>query len=593
MNNIKVGTKIVVLSLILILSAVGLGVMGINHEITASNAALTMLEKNVREDYDKNIRNQVENVISLMQATYAAQESGTMTEEECKKVMKEQICALRYNGDGYFWIDDTDCILIAHPTLPDQVGNDRTNTKDEEGNYIIQNIVKASASGEGFTDFYFNLPNSEEIAPKRAYSALFEPYNWIVSTGNYTNDIDALLEESGARYREELDRSIRTYVIIIVVLTLIALLLTVVITRGITVAFARMNITLDNMAGGNFAPQMDEKFLKRKDDFGKFAKALDQMRASVGVLIMNAKSEAENIVEVVSNINTQVTQLNGNIEDVSSTTEELAASMEETAAFTQEMTASSQQIENATRSIAEKSKDGAEKAQEISERATQTKEHVEASQMRTRKIRLEIQEKLEKALADSKVVEQISVLSDAIMGITSQTNLLALNASIEAARAGESGRGFAVVANEIGGLAEQSAATVSKIQGVTVAVTKAVNDLSESANALLSFVTEDIVKDYQNFAGVAEKYDEDATYVGELVTDFSDTADSLLTAINDIMQAVDEVAKASNEGASGTTNIAGKVMDISTQSHTVLQEAATSKESSDILKTEIAKFTVE
>jgi len=593
MSNFKVRTKIIALSVILILSAVGLGVMGINHEITASNAALSMLEQNVRADYDKNIKNQVENVISLMEATYAAQESGTMTEEECKNIMKEQVTALRYNGDGYFWIDDTDCILIAHPTLPDQIGNDRTNTQDEEGNYIIQNIVKAAKSGEGFTDFYFNLPNSEEIAPKRAYSALFAPYNWIVSTGNYTNDIDAMIAESEAGYRSALNASIRTYVIFIVILTLVTTLLTIVITKGITSAFAQIDKTLDTMAGGDFSPTMDEKFLKRKDDFGKFGKALDQMRASVGVLILNAKTEAENIVDVVSNINTQVTELNGNIEDVSSTTEELAASMEETAASAEEMTATSQEIENATRNIADKSKDGADKAIEISQRAKQTRDDVKESQMRARKIRLEIQEKLEKALADAKVVEQINVLSDAIMGITSQTNLLALNASIEAARAGEAGRGFAVVANEIGGLADQSASTVSQIQKVTVDVTKAVSDLAESANALLSFVTEDIVKDYQSFAGVAEKYDEDATYVGELVTDFSDTAASLLTSINDIMQAVDEVAKASNEGAAGTTNIAEKVLDISTQSHTVLEEATASKESSDILKAEIAKFKVE
>ncbi|MDD2971830.1 MAG: methyl-accepting chemotaxis protein [Lachnospiraceae bacterium] len=593
MNNIKVGTKIVILSLLLILSAIGLGVMGISHEITASEEAMTILEQNVRNDYDKNIRNQVENVITLMQATYAAQETGTMTEEECKSVMKEQICALRYNGDGYFWIDDTNCILIAHPTLPEQVGNDRTETKDEEGNYIIQNIVKAAESGEGFTDFYFNLPNSDEIAPKRAYSALFKPYNWIVSTGNYTNDIDELLVQSKAGYETALEKSVRTYEIFILILTIVSIFLTIVIARGITSAFTQVDKVLDNMSAGNFSATMDEKFLKRKDEFGKFGKSLDQMRASVGLLITNAKIEAENIVGVVSNINTQVVELNGNIEDVSSTTEELAASMEETAASAEEMTATSQQIETATRDIADKSKDGADKAIEISERAKSTKENVKNAQAKARKIRLEIQEKLEKALEDAKVVGQIDVLSDAIMGITSQTNLLALNASIEAARAGEAGRGFAVVANEIGGLAEQSASTVSQIQKVTVDVTKAVSDLAESAHALLSFVTEDIVKDYQDFGGVAEKYDEDAEYIGQLVTDFSETAAALLTSINDIMEAVDEVAKASNEGASGTSNIAEKVLEVSAQSHTVLEEAAASQESSDRLKEEIAKFTVE
>ena len=56
---------------------------------------------------------------------------------------------------------------------------------------------------------------------------------------------------------------------------------------------------------------------------------------------------------------------------------------------------------------------------------------------------------LEQAIVEAKVVEQINVLSESIMDITSQTNLLALNAAIEAARAGEAGKGFSVVAEEM------------------------------------------------------------------------------------------------------------------------------------------------
>lgn len=592
MNNFKVRTKIIALALVLILSAIGLGVVGIVQEVKTSGKALELLEQNVRADYDKNIRNQVENVITLMEETYTQQESGAMTEEEVKEIMKTQICALRYNGDGYFWIDDTDCMLIAHPTLPDQVGSDRTDTQDKQGNYIIRNIVKAAQSGEGFTDFYFNLPNSEEIAPKRAYSALFAPYNWIVSTGNYTNDIDALIAENRAIYTVEITKSVEGYMGFITALVIVAALLTIVISKSITGAFKNINTVLARMSDGDFSPCMDEKFLKRRDDFGIFGRSLDKMRESVGVLILNAKTEAENIVEVVENINIQVSELNGNIEDVSSTTEELAASMEETAASAQEMTATSQEIEGAARGIADKSKDGANQAIEISKRAKQTREDATASQQKARTVRLEIQEKLEQALNDAKVVDQIDVLSEAIMGITSQTNLLALNASIEAARAGEAGRGFAVVANEIGGLADQSASTVAQIQKVTVEVTKAVSDLAESSNALLKFVTEDVVTDYKHFSEIAEEYDKDASFIDELVNDFSKTAESLRVSIGDIMMAVDEVAKASNEGATGTSSIAEKVADISAQSHTVLEEATTSHESAEILKTEISKFKI-
>lgn len=62
----------------------------------------------------------------------------------------------------------------------------------------------------------------------------------------------------------------------------------------------------------------------------------------------------------------------------------------------------------------------------------------------------EIRERLEKALEDAKVVEQIGVLADSILAITGQTNLLALNASIEAARAGEAGKDLQLLQRKSG-----------------------------------------------------------------------------------------------------------------------------------------------
>ena len=74
---------------------------------------------------------------------------------------------------------------------------------------------------------------------------------------------------------------------------------------------------------------------------------------------------------------------------------------------------------------------------------------------------------LERAIADSKRVQEIDTLTEEILSISSQTNLLALNASIEAARAGEAGKGFSVVAEEIRELADHSRLAVDQIRKVT------------------------------------------------------------------------------------------------------------------------------
>jgi methyl-accepting chemotaxis protein len=135
---------------------------------------------------------------------------------------------------------------------------------------------------------------------------------------------------------------------------------------------------------------------------------------------------------------------------------------------------------------------------------------------------------LGEAIENSKVVEQISILSESIIQITAQTNLLALNASIEAARAGEAGRGFTVVAEEIRKLAEQSKGVVSKIQNITDQVKDSVNHLADSSNKLLEFMSTDVNNDYMSMLEIADKYNLDASFVSSMVSDFDSTSNDLL-----------------------------------------------------------------
>ncbi|NLZ82349.1 MAG: hypothetical protein GX915_01630 [Clostridiales bacterium] len=299
------------------------------------------------------------------------------------------------------------------------------------------------------------------------------------------------------------------------------------------------------------------------------AQNLEVMKNSVGKLIGSTKVEADKITDVVGSVTNEVKNLNSNIEDVAATTEELAASMEETSASAQVMTSIASEIGLAAKAIAEKSQEATLQVVEISKRAKDTKENVIESQKNAATIGSEIEVNLKQALEKSKVVNEISVLTEAIMNITSQTNLLALNASIEAARAGESGRGFAVVAEEIRKLAVQSRAAVEKIQGVTGDVMEAVGNLSESASSLLKFVNSDVESSFDNFLGVADAYKDDAIYVDEIITDFSATAEELLASVESILISVNEVASAANDGAIGTGDIAEKIAVITDKSSEV------------------------
>lgn len=349
---------------------------------------------------------------------------------------------------------------------------------------------------------------------------------------------------------------------------------------------------LNIIANGDFTMEVQEETKKRKDEIGDIAKAMDSMQNSLKLLITNVSKESNTIKSVVHTVSKNVRILNMNIEEVSATTEELSAGMEETAASTQEVNATADEIERAVQSIANKAQEGAIEAQEISKRAMDTKKNVTVLKDKTLQVFLKAKDKLEIAIENSKVVAQISVLSESIMQISSQTNLLALNASIEAARAGEAGRGFAVVADEIRKLAEESRNTVTEIQSITEKVTSSVTDLSANSNELLNFVSEDVLNDYNALLNVAVEYSNDADFVNNLVLEFSSTSEELLASLQEIVKTIEQISLASNEGAEGTTNIAQKVSDVTEISHEIIVEVKKSTESVDELNNQIGVFKI-
>ncbi|MFT8351817.1 methyl-accepting chemotaxis protein [Clostridium saccharoperbutylacetonicum] len=75
---------------------------------------------------------------------------------------------------------------------------------------------------------------------------------------------------------------------------------------------------------------------------------------------------------------------------------------------------------------------------------------------------------------------QIGQIIQVIESIAEQTNLLALNAAIEAARAGEQEKWFEVVADEVRKLAEESQASIGKIQAIIKDIQNTTNTAVDS-----------------------------------------------------------------------------------------------------------------
>ena len=590
MNNVKVQTKLIIVMLATIVALVLCAIISSESMKQLQSKALETLEADERASYDEQIKQQVDNVISLCQTIYDQYQAGVYTEEEAKKLAADEIRQLRYGDAGYFWVDQydgTNVVLLGNDTE----GTNRT--KDANGYQMVKEIIRVGQEADGgYTDYVFPKEGETEPSPKRSYSKAFEPFGWVIGTGNYTDYIDDQVASIEKDFSSYVTGRMTLFIISTLIEGIIVVLLLIMIIISIIRPLKKCISSIGVMEQGDFSQAMGTALLKRRDDFGKLAASLESMRNEMSGLIGEVKSQATEITRMVQEIDDNIQALDEEIENVSATTEELAAGMEETAASSEEINAMSHEIESAAKSIATRSQDGATEADDIRDRAVGIKKTTTENDERTKAIHAEINEGLTKALEDIKVVDQIGVLAESIMEITGQTNLLALNASIEAARAGEAGKGFAVVADEIRVLAEQSKAAVVHIQDVTKNVVESVTNLADGAKKLLEFVGTDVVDSFAGFSDMADSYSNDAGKIDGLVTDFSASSEQLLASINGVMDAIGEVSKAATEGATGTNDIAEKTGVVVEKAAEIKEKAEAAHHAADKLQQNVEHFIV-
>lgn len=593
LGDYKVRTKMLVLGLIVIGVVIGICIGFFNSISKINQASLERMKDIMMEDYDNKIKEQVDNAISMLSAVYTKHEEGEYTLEEAEALGADLLRAMRYGEGGYFWADTYEgdnVVLLGNETE----GTNRMEAKDANGYQMVKEIIRVGQEPDGgYSDYYFPKEGGTEPLPKRSYSKSFEPFGWVIGTGNYIDDINMLLDEN-QKEQEVFLRDTTTVLlsitaVMLAIVILFALLIATEITKSLKTALNYNRVIGD----GDFTASLPDRFLSRKDDFGVLSRVMDHMKNNLRDLIAEIHGDIHVIKEMTGNINDKVSEVNLEIETVSATTQELAASMEETAASAQEITAMSQEIETSARNIAGKSKEGAGRVADILKRAEKAKEDTKEDHQAARDINNRIRAELKQALENIKIVEEITVLSDSIMGITSQTNMLALNASIEAARAGEAGKGFAVVAEQIRILAEQSRQAVANIQTITVQVKEAVSELSLYAKQLMDFVSTDVSKSYNSFEETAQAYEKDSQFVDGLVSEFSKEAAHLLESVTGIMEAIEEVGNASNEGAEGTSDIAGRVSAVVMQTEQMTNAVRQANERVHKVNGEIRKFKTE
>ena len=510
------------LSVIIAAALVGLGVI--------AWVGLDTLHENLLIDRQKQTRNMVESAVTAVDGIYEDFRAGNLSEEEAQRIALTMIRAQRFGEDDYFFVVDRDAMMIAHGANRDLEGQDLSDLRDPNGVALVSMLVEEALSRSGeFVNYQWPRTPDEEPVDKISYAQLFEPWDLIVVTGIYVDDVDAL-------FYEELTDTLTICLIVAGIMGAISIILS----RGLTGPINRLCAAMRRLAEGDHSVDIPSRDWKNE---------VGQMAATVQVFKENAiakdrleeeQKEAEKRAEqekkrmlatladdfessiggIVRAVSSAATEMQATSQSMSAVSEEANQQSAAVAAAAQQATANVQTVASAAEEL----------GSSISEISRQVQQQRDVAGVASTAASDTNQEITTLAGRADKIGEVIGLITS----IAEQTNLLALNATIEAARAGEAGKGFAVVASEVKNLANQTARATEEISSQIGAMQ---DQTGRTVNAI------------GTITGQIEQLNEISTTVA--------------AAVEQQNAATQEIARNATEAAAGTELVTGSIDGVS------------------------------
>ena len=163
---------------------------------------LDLLRDSAEQVLRRKVREQVDDALQSAEAIYR-NEHGRRPDSEIRRLIVESLRPLRFfDGNGYFFIDDLagNCVLL--PISPEREGTSLLDNRDADGRYVMRDLLAAvgNPSRRGFTRYRWYRPGDDrEMAEKIAYVRVFEPFGWLIGTGEYLYKIEEELQQQALR----------------------------------------------------------------------------------------------------------------------------------------------------------------------------------------------------------------------------------------------------------------------------------------------------------------------------------------------------------------------------------------------------------
>ncbi|MBC7953807.1 MAG: methyl-accepting chemotaxis protein, partial [Rhodospirillaceae bacterium] len=403
--------------------------------VILAGVALSQLRDTMVEDRIAKVRNLSEVARGVVASFHARAKAGEFDDVTARAMAKEALRGVRYEKVEYFFVYAGDGTNVLLPPKPEREGSNMIDMKDPNGVPFIRQLVQA-----GGKPVFYQFPRAGSDIPvdKVATAIAFEPWNWVIGTGIYIDDVDGEFRAVALRFSA-----------IFAVVLIAGIALVVALARSIGGGVIRLVAVTKRLADRDFAVTVPET--NRHDEIGQLAQAVavlrdgaaeaDRLRASQEAMKVQAEAERRagllkvadgfegSVKRVAGNITAAAGQLEGAAQTVSGAVQSASGQATSVAAAAEQASANVATVATA--------------AEELSSSIREISRQVQASSTISSEAVTEAQRtnQLVEGLSQSavRIGEVVSLIND----IASQTNLLALNATIEAARAGDAGKGFA------------------------------------------------------------------------------------------------------------------------------------------------------